>query len=195
MKNHTELLNYLVKKNDLKTYVEIGVQSKEKNFDHIDCELKWGVDPDERAKVSFCMGSDKFFEILPTFNYKGFDLIFIDGLHHADQVKRDFENSLKYLNDGGFIILHDTLPDLEKYTSVPRETTMWYGDVYKFAMTLSRYDDIGFVTLNMDCGCTVIWKYEGKKRAPLLASKMDWKTYTEIGKVLLNVIDPDVFIQ
>ena len=30
-----------------------------------------------------------------------FDLIFIDGLHHADQVKRDFENSLRCLNDNG----------------------------------------------------------------------------------------------
>lgn len=36
-----------------------------------------------------------------------FDLIFIDGLHTYEQVKKDYE-WLKYLNEGGYIIFHDT---------------------------------------------------------------------------------------
>ena len=38
--------------------------------------------------------SDEFFES----NKKNFDIIFIDGLHEYDQVKRDIKNSIKFLN-------------------------------------------------------------------------------------------------
>ena len=50
-------------------------------------------------------GSDKFFEL-----YAGepFNLIFIDGSHWAEQVRRDWKNSLSVLAPNGFIALHDT---------------------------------------------------------------------------------------
>lgn len=188
--NHTDLINYLIEKHNLESYCEIGVQNPEKNFSLIKAKYKIGVDPDPNAKATFCMGSDDFFKD----NKDKFSLFFIDGLHHADQVKRDFENALKNLTNNGFLVLHDTLPHDEKYTTVPRETNIWYGDVYKFAMTLGQYDGIGFVTLNMDCGCTVVWK-ENKSKQPLLTEKTDWRTYQEIGKVLLNIIEPETFTQ
>ena len=37
-----------------------------------------------------------------------FDLIFIDGLHHYEQVKKDINNSLKFLKKGGVCIIDDT---------------------------------------------------------------------------------------
>ena len=42
-----------------------------------------------------------------------FDLIFIDGLHLANQVQKDIENSLKFIKDEGFIVLHDCNPPSE----------------------------------------------------------------------------------
>ena len=133
--HHTQLLNYLIERYGLKSYLEIGVQNPANNFDKINCPYKEGVDPEiKRRGDLFDMTSDKYFEMIP--EYRFFDLIFIDGLHHADQVKRDFENSLRCLNDNGFIVIHDTLPDEEQYTTVPRQTKKWFGDVYKFAMTL-----------------------------------------------------------
>ena len=40
-----------------------------------------------------------------------FDLIYIDGNHHADNVLKDAINSFKTLNKGGFIIFDDFLWD------------------------------------------------------------------------------------
>ncbi|MBU0458746.1 class I SAM-dependent methyltransferase [Patescibacteria group bacterium] len=38
---------------------------------------------------------------------KKFDLIFIDGCHHYKYVKKDSENALAHLNEGGIILWHD----------------------------------------------------------------------------------------
>ena len=50
--------------------------------------------------------SDDFFK--KNINEK-FDLIYIDGNHHADNVLRDATNSFKLVNKGGFIIFDDFL--------------------------------------------------------------------------------------
>lgn len=157
MRNHTQLLNYLAIKYNLTTYLEIGVNVPENNFDKINCSFKVGVDPETDApKVLKCTSDVYFTAHKKVVNI--FDLIFIDGYHEAEQVKRDFENSLSMLCDGGFIVIHDTLPENEAGTIVPRETKVWWGDVYKFAMKLGQYDGINFITLDMDNGCTVVWR-------------------------------------
>ena len=168
MKNHTELLNYLAEKYKLLTYLEIGVQNPANNFDKIGSGINWfskiGVDPEIENKAGLHrQTSDEFFYHLtnPEPGSKWvlkLDLIFIDGYHEAEQVKRDFENSLRCLNDGGFIVIHDTLPEDEPGTRVPRETKRWWGDVYKFAMKLGQYENIDFITFDFDNGCTVVWK-------------------------------------
>lgn len=192
--NHTELLNYLIKKHNLKSYLEIGLGNLV-NFISIECEDKVGIDPDEKI----CGTTEKGVAILRTtsniffdVNICNYDLIFIDGLHHADQVKRDFENSLKCLNENGFIVIHDTLPDKEEYTHVPRDSKIWYGDVYKFAMTLGNYPVI-YNTINIDCGCTVIRKGQsGHVGGPLDINKITWEHYNlELNKMsCLHVIQP-----
>lgn len=156
MKNHTELLNYLAEKYKLLTYLEIGVQNPANNFDKIGCIGKVGVDPELTAKDVLKWTSDIYFAKHP--GKLTYSLIFIDGYHEEQQVKRDFENSLRCLNDGGFIVIHDTLPEDEPGTRVPRETKRWWGDVYKFAMKLGQYENIDFITFDFDNGCTVVWK-------------------------------------
>ena len=47
------------------------------------------------------MTSDEFFKN----NKDQFDLIFIDGLHHYNQVKKDIINSVEVLKDGGIILM------------------------------------------------------------------------------------------
>jgi predicted O-methyltransferase YrrM len=42
-----------------------------------------------------------------------FDLIFLDGLHDADQVYQEIPLALARLNRGGFILLHDYFPGLK----------------------------------------------------------------------------------
>lgn len=55
-------------------------------------------------------GSDKFFEEELSRPDRKFDAIFIDGDHRAEQVIKDFDNSILLLEDNGIIFLHDTSP-------------------------------------------------------------------------------------
>jgi hypothetical protein len=72
-----------------KSYLEIGVSGGE-NFQKIRCENKVGVDPEPTSPATIFLPSDDFFKQ----NKETFDVIFIDGLHHSDQVLRDINNSL-----------------------------------------------------------------------------------------------------
>ena len=193
MKNHTDLLNFLIQTFDLKSYLEIGVQNPKNNFDKIKCIDKTGVDPIYVRGDILVTTSDLFFDWNEN---KKFDLIFIDGLHHANQVRRDFENSLKCLNDNGFIVIHDTLPTDEKYTHVPRDSKIWFGDVYKFAMTLSEYDKIGFLTIDFDCGCTVVYKHAGKNGVKHSKhTKPNWEFFQKHKSLLLRIVSVNDFIK
>ena len=75
--------------------------------------------------------SDKYFDFIP--EHTVFDLIFIDGFHTKEQVKRDFENSLRCLNQNGFIVIHDTYPWTNREHGYREKQKQWWGDVYKFA--------------------------------------------------------------
>jgi SAM-dependent methyltransferase len=132
MKTRTDLLNHIAEKYNLQNYLEIGLQVAALNFDKIKCPYKISVDPNPNAKADFVCTSDEYFEDFPKTK---FDLIFIDGLHTAEQVKKDFENALKILSPNGFIVLHDTNPETYERTIVPRPNPSgpWNGDVYKTA--------------------------------------------------------------
>ena len=194
--HHTQLLNALIEKYGLKSYLEIGVQNPANNFDLIKCENKLGCDPELQTTIEIAgCPSDEFFEkLMPILTHK-VDLIFIDGLHHADQVKRDFENSLRCLSENGFIVIHDVLPENEAGTKVPRETKQWWGDVYKWAMGVCEYDGIGYKTFNIDNGCMLAWKDESKvskkpefkKRNITYSFGFDWSNYNLFGRELMNV--------
>ena len=43
--HHTQLLNYLIERYGLKSYLEIGLQNPANNFDKINANVKVGVDP------------------------------------------------------------------------------------------------------------------------------------------------------
>ena len=163
MKHHSELINYLIEKFELKSYLEIGTFNRSHNFDLIKVAAKTCVDPDQAAEADHACTSDEFFAANKSAWHVGedkkFDLIFIDGLHHADQVKKDFENALDCLTRRGFIVLHDCNPPTEATTCVPRGSQReWCGDVYKFACRLQEYNIIDFVTLDFDYGCAVVWR-------------------------------------
>ena len=189
MKTRTDLLNHLTRRHGLTRYLEIGVQNPSQNFDLIECEYRIGVDPDPNANAAFCMTSDEFFESYP---YKSssvpFDLIFLDGLHTAEQVKKDFYNSLKILSPGGFIVMHDCNPEKEEHTIVPRPTERghWNGDVYKFAIGFKLH-----ITVDIDNGCTII------RKGNIFWERNDvtWEYFDANRKELLNLITWDEFVK
>jgi hypothetical protein len=183
MKTRTDLLNHLVEKYNLRKYLEIGVQDPAQNFDKIKCFYKFSVDPDPKANATLCKTSDEFFVDtgLPT---EFFDLIFIDGLHTSEQVKKDFENALTILSPNGFIVLHDCNPLKEEHTIVPRPTKTghWNGDVYKFAMQLA----IDKYTIDIDNGCMVV----PYSREFIIQghSSWDWNYFDKHREDMLNLI-------
>lgn len=170
--NHTALLNSLIKQHVLSNYLEIGVQNVANNFNRVKAPVKVGVDPEVVAPQVYKKTSDDFFKR----NMLQFDLIFIDGDHSADQVEKDFINSLECLTSNGFIVIHDCLPEKEEHSLVPRVSKIWNGDVYKLIFKLNEYDGINFLTLNFDHGCCVVWKETGAKGAPL-GTTVDWDFY------------------
>lgn len=192
MKTRTDLLNFLTEKYNLQRYLEIGVQVPELNFDKIKCPIKYGVDPDPKARATLQMTSDEAFSV--GFRRK-FDLVFLDGLHTAEQVKKDFENALKVLSPNGFIVLHDCSPLKEEHTIVPRPTERghWNGDVYKFAMALS----CDKFCVDIDNGCMVVPNQKGIKASQYLLPFTErelWAHFSRNRKELLNLISWDEFI-
>lgn len=149
------LINLLIENFNYQRYLEIGLDTGH-NFNQIKCENKESVDPAkdayQHAKPTYVMTSDKFFtERAP--HLDKWDIIFIDGLHHADQVDRDIENALKFLTPNGSIVLHDCNPLTELAQRVPRESREWNGDVWKsIAKFRSTSTTHGCIVINSDHG-------------------------------------------
>ena len=189
--HHTELLNALIEKHGLKSYLEIGINQRAGNFDNIKCEMKHGIDPTlEWANDISNETSDAFFEryYSRVNNRTIFDICFIDGDHTKEQSKKDFENCLKQLPDNGFILIHDVLPENEEGTAVPRNTKVWWGDVYKWAMNIRQYWGIGFKTFNIDNGCMLVWKTETNLTIKPYID-YTWAEYKTYGGNIMNVTD------
>ena len=100
------------------------------------------------------MTSDEFF----LKNSEKFDCIFIDGLHHYKQVKKDIENSISILNDKGIIFLHDCLPNSVEAQAVPRTEVHWNGDVWKAFVEVRCKPFLDCYTCYADYGIGVILK-------------------------------------
>lgn len=117
----TEIINFLLSQSPEKTcYLEIGVRNPDDNYYQVVADEKYSVDPGiefEGNPVDFKVTSDEFFELLTRGDILSpelrFDVIFIDGLHLADQVDRDICNALNYIKDDGFVVLHDCNPPTE----------------------------------------------------------------------------------
>ena len=143
------MINYLIKKNNYKDYLEIGCD-KNQLFSLVEIENKTGVDPENGGNLR--MTSDEFFKN----NKKKFDIIFIDGLHIYNQVKIDILNSVKCLNKDGIILVHDCMPQSLSRQAVPRYKSIWNGDVWKAIVDLRQNIDLDIYTCEMDHGIGII---------------------------------------
>jgi hypothetical protein len=154
----TQIINHLIEKIDAKSYLEIGVREPEGNYNKIVCENKIAVDPVPLGTGIIALTSDAFFKQ----NQETFDVIFIDGLHVAEQVERDIINSLAVLNPGGYIVCHDMNPTEELMQRVPIETMgAWTGDCWKAWVKLrSERKDLVMSVLDTDFGVGVITRGE-----------------------------------
>ena len=100
------------------------------------------------------MTSDEFFET----NKETFDIIFVDGLHEAPQAEKDINSSLKVLNEGGTIVVHDVHPKTEEEQKVPRTQKVWTGNVWKAWAKFRRKKTLNMFTIDTDHGVGIIRK-------------------------------------
>ena len=144
-----DLIQYLNSNHKFNSYLEIGCDDNQL-FSKINISEKIGVDPVSGG--NYKGKSDDFFKQ----NIKKVDLIFIDGLHEYDQVRKDILNSLKFLNDDGFILVHDCLPRSLSAQAVPRYRNVWNGDVWKAIVEFRTYPNLEIFTCLADEGIAVI---------------------------------------
>jgi glycosyltransferase involved in cell wall biosynthesis len=153
-------------------YLEIGVEYGY-SFSNTHFLNKTGIDPDPKyiSRVTDYnkfeeikqMTSDEYFNNLFEYNNLSdirsvdsddcldtFDVIFIDGMHHCENVLRDFNNSIKILNENGFIFIDDCIPlnyneqfkiPLNHYyeNGILKYREEWTGDVWKFVYHLIKF--------------------------------------------------------
>jgi hypothetical protein len=154
-----DIINYLIEKNNYMSFLEIGTQ-EHINISNIKIEKKVSVDPDPCVYADHIMSSDLFFEL----NNDKFDIIFVDGLHHADFSYRDIINSLKILNPGGCVVVHDVIPTSYESQLIPLEKTLstgngiWEGDVWKSWIKLrTEKNNLNMEVVDTDHGCGIIY--------------------------------------
>lgn len=209
--DHVDIINYLIDKNNYQSYLEIGLGNG-RNFLKVRCKIKECVDPyewsDDRNEsddinefikneiLTYRMTSDEFFN---RYDNK-YDLIFIDGLHLEEQVDRDIINSLKHLNKGGKIVVHDCLP-LKKEHQAPleeRPSGTWNGTTWKSIPKLSLLG-VNFYVVNTDTGCAVIdYRENPETISPLPAADYDYDNVFGsefIKTIMLRIISKDIFLQ
>lgn len=151
------------------TYLEIGIENGytffKTHFFH-----KVGIDPDpkceiiDNCKIHKCT-SDYFFNNINILddnsidsddyieNVSNFNVIFIDGMHHCENVLRDFNNSINVLSYNGIIFIDDCIPlNYNEQLKIPikhyyendilKYGEEWTGDVWKFIYhLLKNYKD------------------------------------------------------
>jgi hypothetical protein len=178
-----DLIEYLIKKNNYTNYLEIGCDQNQL-FSKVIIDNKIGVDPVSGGNIR--KTSDDFFRK----NNDKFDIVFIDGLHTYEQVKKDILNSVNCLNANGIILVHDCMPDSLGKQAVPRYKMQWNGDVWKAIVDLRQKENLDIYTCEMDQGIGIITK---KKNSSLLSlnkpiHKIKFRDYFDNYKEYMRVI-------
>jgi hypothetical protein len=220
--NRVTVIQKIIDKKRAKTYLEIGVLAGDA-FLRIKIKRKWGVDPhfiiEPLKKIRyyfknpfnifseyFSMDSDTFFDKEEArLAGCGVDVAFIDGLHTFAQSLKDVENTLKYLNNNGVIILHDCNP-LSEAAAIPAQsisevqkmnppgfTGVWNGDVWKtIAYLRATRKDLRAFVLDCDFGLGIITKEAPENMLNYSAEEVRNLSYHDLSKgrkSLLNLKD------
>lgn len=133
-------------------YLEIGI-FKGETLANVPVEFRVGVDPKPRFDLAnlpegvtvIPETSDRYFRSLRS--GQNFDLIFLDGLHYAEQTFRDLWNSLHHSRETTLILVDDVFPDSD-ITAIPNEQESlamqigsprkrWHGDVWKTILAIN----------------------------------------------------------
>ena len=216
-----DIIRKVIKRIGAKNYLEIGVFNGD-CFLEVRCRRKTAVDPapkipfKERLKrwhKNLCIDirattSDDFFA-----NQKPdtrFDVIFIDGLHTWAQALRDVESSLRFLNEGGVILMHDCNPTSAAAAhpagslaeaaamNLPGWNGEWNGDVWKtIALLRSQWPDLRTFVLDCDFGVGVVTRGKPDDRLELSSQRIAEMTYQDFAKDRQKILNlkPETYLE
>jgi hypothetical protein len=153
----------------------------------------------ETASDEFFNNNDKFLA------QTGISVAFVDGLHTYEQSLKDVENILLYLNENGFIVMHDCNPKratmaypVESYRKFRRDNRwhlLWCGDVWKtIAHLRSTRSDLEVAVLNCSFGVGVIKVGNPKEKLSYSPDEIKAMSYDDLEnnrERILNLKDPD----
>lgn len=183
----TNIIQKLIDDNSYSNYLEIGL-GLGKNFNDINIKNKVSVDPNTEYGAIHQMTSDEFFAS----NTDTYDIVLVDGLHHADQVLKDIENSLKIAD---VVVCHDMNPVKKEHQVIPFSGGHWNGDCWKALVQLRQTrSDIEVVTVNTDEGVSVITKTDNGKTLDN-ELELTWENFDRNREQWLNLITPEQFLQ
>jgi hypothetical protein len=188
-----DIINTLLDEAFGRRYLEIGVQAG-RCGSHVRASEKWGVDPAPKPgaerlyKQFFRLTSNEFFDRVRTDEL--FDVVFIDGLHEAQQVLRDTDNALQHLAPGGYVVLHDCNPDNEIAQRVPRETGVWNGDCWKAMVALRQRTDVDAFTVDTDYGVGVVRKKANEAPLQNVPAELTYAALETDRERLLGLVPP-----
>lgn len=204
----TEIINFLLSNsNEGRRYLEIGVRNPDDNYNHIIADEKYSVDPGLEHKenpVDFKVTSDEFFELLSNDNILSseiqFDVIFIDGLHLAEQVDRDIINSMRFIKNNGFVALHDCNPPTEwhardnyHYLHTPAERN-WNGTTWKAFLKWRSNPSVHSCCIDSDWGVGILSKERQIGSSIKEANQFfEFRNFIEHRETYLNLISFDDF--
>jgi hypothetical protein len=193
------VINEIQQKQNLgQNYLEVGVEYGF-CFEAVRARHKTAVDPCFRFQkwprykdiALHEVSSDVFFQGLSL--SEKFDLVFLDGLHTAQQTWKDFENVANHLSTNSVVIIDDTVPNDEYSSELSPEMTYrkralagvkndyrWHGDVYKVILKIvEEFPSINIVTVvDVPNPFTVCWNVPQKLYSP--SAEMSDKTYSQV---------------
>jgi len=196
------------------TYLEIGVQFGF-SFVPVRARTKIAVDPkiliprfarwisNRRAAETHYIEttSDSFFaENAELLGRSGIDVALIDGLHTHEQTMIDVENTLRWLNEGGLIAMHDCNPksegqacpasSYEQFRKGHRRSLLWCGDVWKtITYLLSCRKDLNVHVLDCDFGVGIITRGPSESTLELSPEAIRAMSYEDLARDRVRLLN------
>ena len=109
-------------------------------------------------------------------------------------MKKDIENSVKILNKGGVVLVHDCLPSRIRDQMVPRSHENWNGDVWKSIVELRTKKNLDVYTCMADEGIGIVLNRDNKNILKINCNnfkKLKFKDYYYNFSEFMNIINED----
>ena len=113
-------------------------------------------------------------------------------------MKKDINNSLKFLKKGGVILLHDCLPSSARDQMIPRSHEKWNGDVWKAIVEFRTKKNLDTYVCLADQGLGVVIKRANRNTLLLKIKnfkKLKFSDYYKNYREYMNIINHDQLIE